>query len=275
MRPALCLLLLLFLARPDTSLAFIELESRLNPDNATDRQFFVRLEKVLAQTEKRLQEVFGMRPVAKAIVGPIPDEYDLLLATPASSSISKQTALLMINSRVAASYPVEDLQIAVARNLYLTIWPRFRKPFRADSLLAEKMYVEGMTAYAANLLYPGRPAWKYAGSSFRNGKGRYEAYKAREQELAALVLQAFRTGDERERADALFTEATAAASSWPTGSGPLLSYRLLKTFESELDHKMIQLMDFAEFMDRLPKGLESLRKATGTAISEHPTAAPN
>jgi len=47
---------------------------------------------------------------------------------------------------------------------------------------------------------------------------------------------------------------------WPVASGQLLSYRVMKTLEKDMDPKMIQLMGFDEFRKRLPRCLEVLQK---------------
>ena len=262
MKSVLSLLVLLFLARPDSSLAHMTLESRLDADNAVRRAFHGRMENVLARTRKRIQDVFGITPDGKVIIEPSDESFDFKLTSPDPSSSAGSASNLKINSRVVLSYSIEDLQIAAARNLYLMVWPKFRKPFGTDNVLAERMYVEGMTAYAAELLWPGNSPWKYAGVYGKEGNGHYRQYLSTEKNLAEDVLRALSSGIAKDEADHLLAPSMAANLSrlFP---GRLLSYRIMKTLEKDMDPKMIQLMDFTEFRQRLPRALEVIIKGFG------------
>ena len=151
----LCLMALLFLAAPDSSFAHMELESRSTATTAGDRAFLERLENVLARTEKRIHQVFGIDLAGKAVVVRSQESFDLRRTESGPSSAAGKTDVLTINSEVVRNYSTKDLPIACARGLYLMVWPKFRKPFSSDNALVERLYVEGMTAYAAELLYPG------------------------------------------------------------------------------------------------------------------------
>jgi hypothetical protein len=258
-KSVLSLLLLLFLARPDSSLARIALESRLDADNAMRRAFLGRVEGVLARTEQRIQAVFGITADGKVIIERSDESFDFKLTGPAPSSSAGSAGNLRINSRVVLNYPIEDLQIAVARNLYLMFWPKFRKSLGTDNVLAERMYVEGMTAYAAELLWPGYSRWKYAGLYGKEGIGRYRQYLLTESNLAADVLRALSSETAKDPADRLLDPSKAANPS-DLFAGRLLSYRVMKTFERDMDPKMVQLMDFAEFRQRLPRALDVIIK---------------
>lgn len=262
MKSVLSLLVLLFLARPDSSLARIALESRLDADNAMRRAFVGRVEDVLARTEKRIQEVFGITPDGKVIIEPSDKSFDFKLTSPDPTSSAGRAGNLKINSRVVLNYPIEDLQIAAARNLYLMVWPKFRKPFGTDNVLAERMYVEGMTAYAAELLWPGNSRWKYAGLYGKEGNGHYRQYLSTERNLAEDVLRALSSEIAKDLADRLLPPSKAANPSH-LFAGRLLSYRIMKTFEEDMDPKMIQLMDFTEFRQRLPRALDVIIKGFG------------
>ena len=151
---------------------------------------------------------------------------------------------MLINSRVVRTYAFQDLNIAAARALYQAVLPRFRTSAASAPFLVRQLYDAGMTAYAAELLYPGAPVWKYAGLYGADGKEKYRKYLSDEKALAAEALKA---------------PASRIAKDLDA-SGRLLSYRLTKTFEKDLDPKMIQLMDIAEFEQRMTAGLEILTK---------------
>lgn len=244
MRQVLALLLLIALACPPLAHAALVLENRAGVDSTAMRGLITRLEDVLARTEKRIREVFGEKLSMKAVVAPSKEDYDFLYRPPV---VSKQAGVLLINSRVVRDWPIEDLKIAAGRALYQAIWPRFRKSTASAPLLVQQMYDAGMTAYAAKLLYPGAPAWKYAGLFGSDGKELYQQYLSGEKDLAAEALQALTAGP-----GAKFEPYAL--------SGRLLSYRLMKTFETDLDPKMIQLMQITEFEQRLRGGLEVLKQ---------------
>jgi hypothetical protein len=250
------ILVLLIFASSSTTFALIPLESPIATGDAESRVLLDRLKNVLALTEKRMKEVVGIIPEAVAVAAPSPDAYDFLLTSPGTSPKGGKAAILMINTRVVRDYDLEDLRIAAARSLYQEVWPKFRKPYATDRELIARLYTEGMTAYAAELIVPHSPAWKYAGLFVKESKELYGRYLAGERELAAAVRQAVITGTEGNCPDDLCPG--------PSANGLLLSYRIMKTFEKEMDPKMIQLMDFVEFRDRLPHALEVLQKGFGT-----------
>jgi hypothetical protein len=262
MRRMLPILILLILASPSTTFALIPLESPIATGDAESRILLDRLKNVLALTEKRMKEVFGIVPEAVAVAAPSRDAYDFLLTSPGASPKGGKAAVLMINTRVVRDYDQEDLQIAAARSLYQVVWPKFRKAYTKDRELVARLYTEGMTAYAAELIVPRSAAWKYAGLFVKEGKELYGRYLAGEQGFAAAVHQAVMTGTEGN--------CPADLCPKPSANGLLLSYRIMKTFEKEMDPKMIQLMDFAEFRDRLPRALEVLQK--GYAMKGDPVS---
>lgn len=244
MRLLPALLLLIALACPPLAHAALPLENRIGPDNAETRALVTRLENVLTRTEKRIREVFGYRLSIQAVVAPSDKDYDFLFKPPKNP---KQAGVLLINSRIVRTYATQDLQIAAGRALYQAVWPRFRKTTKSAPLMVQRMYDAGMTAYAAELLYPNAPTWKYAGLFGSDGKEQYRQYLFREKDLAIEALRDF--------------SAEPVAGFEPrVSSGRLLSYRLMKTFESDMDPKMIQLMQIAEFEQRLPAGLEVLKQ---------------
>lgn len=260
MKYVLCLMALLFLATPDSLFARIELESGLTATTRGDRAFLGRLENVLARTEKRIRAVFGMELAGRAVVVRSDEGFDLKLSEPHPSSAAGKTDILMINSEVVRNYSAADLQIACARSLYPMVWPKFRKPFSADNALVERLYVEGMTAYAAELLYPGARSWKYAGLYGNDGRGLYKQYVPLEKSLAEEVQRTLNAGAARNADDRLLSQQRTGSTVVLIPAGRLLSYRIIKTFEKAMDPKMIQLMDFSEFRERLPAGLEKLRQ---------------
>jgi hypothetical protein len=234
------LLLLIALAFPHDAHAVIRLENRVRPNNVETRRLVTRLENVLTQTEKRIREVFGFKLDMKAVVEPSKTDYDFQF----KPEDPKQADVLLINSRVVRTYATQDLQIAAARALYQAIWPKFRKLTASAPGTVQRMYDEGMTAYAAELLYPGAPPWKYAGLYGKEGREQYRKYLSIEKDLAEEALQSLSSGTTKEL----------------DASGRLLSYRLMKTFEKDMDPKMIQLMDIAEFEQRMRAGLEVLKQ---------------
>ena len=244
MRPLPALLLLISLACPLQAHAALKLENRADPDNAETRALITRLEDVLARTEKRIREVFGIKLDMKAVVGPSKEDYDFLFRPPERSGDAKQAGVLLINSRVVRNYPIEDLKIAAGRALYQAVWPKFRKSTASAPVMVQRIYDAGMTAYAANLLYPGAPPWKYAGLYGSEGREQYRQYLSKEKDLAQEALQAPSSGTAGEL----------------DASGRLLNYRLMKTFKKDLDPKMIQLMGITEFERRLPGGLDALKQ---------------
>jgi len=245
------ILVLLILASPSTTFALIPLESPLATGDDESRALLDRLKNVLASTEKRMKEVFGIIPEAVAIAAPSPDAYDFLLTSPGTSPKGGKAGVLMINTRVVKDYDLEDLRIAAARSIYQAVWPKFRKPYATDREFIARLYTEGMTAYAAELIVPHAAAWKYAGLFVKEGEEFYGRYLAGERKLAAAVRQADITGNEVNGPDDLCPG--------PASNCRLLSYRIMKTFEKGMDPKMIQLMDFAEFRDRLPHALKVLQ----------------
>ena len=244
MRRALALLLLIVLSCPPLAHAAIKLESRAGAESAEMRVLVTRLEDVLVRTEKRIREVFAVRIDVKAVVETSKEDYDLLYKQPEDT---KKAGVLLINSRVIRDRPIEDLKIAAARALYQAVWPRYRKPTASAPVMVQRMFAEGMTAYAAELMYPGASPWKYAGLFGSEGKEQYRQYLSREKDLAQEALQALSARQERG-----FDPRTSI--------GRLLSYRLMKTFEMIMDRKMIQLMQIAEFEQRLPAGLGVLKQ---------------
>ena len=177
----------------------------------------------------------------KAVVRPAEEDYDVLFK-PAEDP--KQAGVLLINSRVVRGYSIEDLKIAAARALYQAVWPKFRKSTASAPVMVQRMYGAGMTAYATELLYPGSPQWKYAGLYGSEGREHYRQYLSIEKDLAREALQALSSGTPKEL----------------DASGRLLSYRLMKIFEKDLDPKMIQLMDITEFEQRVSAGLDGLKQ---------------
>lgn len=245
MRRVLALLLLIVLADSHPAHAALALENRAGTDNET-RAFITRLEDVLARTEKRIQEVFGFKLDMKAVAGPSKEDYDFLFKPAEHPENAKQAGVLLINSRVVRNYSSEDLKIAAARALYQAVWPRFRKSTAPAPQMVRRMYDAGMTAFAAKLLYPGLPTWKYAGLYGSEGKEQYREYLSMEKDLAAEALQALSSKAPGRQPRVL--------------SCRLLSYRIMKTFENDLDPKMIQLMQITEFEERLTAGLEVLKQ---------------
>lgn len=254
MRRMLPLLVLLILASSSTTFALIPLESPITTNDAESRVLLDRLKNVLALTEKRMKEVFGIIPEAVAVAASSRDTYDFLLTPSATSPKGGKAGVLMINTRVVKDYDLEDLQIAAARSLYQAVWPKFRKPYATGRELIARLYTEGMTAYAAELIVPRSAAWKYTGLFVKDGRELYGRYLAGERDLAAAVHHAVMTG----------TEGNCPGDICPglSANGRLLSFRIMKTFEKEMDPKMIQLMDFVEFRDRLPHALEVLQKGS-------------
>jgi hypothetical protein len=242
MKRILTLLLLITFADSHQAHASLLLENRMGTDTVETRGLITRLEDVLAKTEKRIREVFGFKLDMKAVVGPSKEDYDFLF----SNDDAKQAGILLINSRVVRDFPIEDLKIAAARALYQAVWPKFRKATASAPVVVQRLYDTGMTAYAAELLYPGAPKWKYAGLFGSEGKEQYRQYLSIEKDLAAEVLEALSAGP-------------GAKFEPYASSGRLLSYRLMKTFEKDLDPKMIQLMGIAEFEQRLRGGLDVLK----------------
>ena len=257
--PCLLLLIPVFLTTAASASVRPEQKAGIGPDAAPDQAINGRVEDVLVRTRERFKAVFGIVFDVQSIIEPSDDDFDLRLTRPASAISTDNNSVLTINSRVVRNYPDEDLQITAARCLYPLIWEKYRKPAKAANALVERMYFEGMTAFAAELLYPGSPQWKYAGIMSPRGKMMYEVYLAREQDLATAVLQALEAGSGSELIGELFPKDGAYRSAWPAGSGPLISYRTIKTFHRDIDPKMIQLMDYAEFLQRLPKGLQRLK----------------
>lgn len=242
MRSTLVFAVLLMLLDPTDCFGGMELETPPGAHNIDP--FLVRLEDALARTEKRIGLVFGLHTEGKVVVRSEAGAVDLKLIEERPAGTPKTWALL-INSRIARNYSTDDLRIAVARNLYPIVWSKFRKTARNADPLVEQLYVSGMTAYAAELIHPGLPRWKYAGVFGDEGNKTYQDYLSREKGIAAEIRQALSSGRSKEL---------------PTPDCGLLSYRLIKTFERHLDPKMIQLMDLAEFRDRLPAGLEVIVK---------------
>jgi len=255
MRRVLPILILLLFASPSTTIALIQLESSLATGDAESRALLDRLKNVLALTEKRIKEVFGIVPEAVAVAAPSADAYDLLLTLGGSAPKEGKAAVLKINTRVVSDYDLEDLRIATARSLYQAVWPKFRKPYTTDREFVARLYTEGMTAYAAELIVPRAATWKYAGLFVKDGRELYGRYLAGERELAAAVHQAVMRGSEGN--------CPGDLCPGPTANGRLLGYRIMKTFEKDMDPKMIQLMGFVEFRDRLPHALEVLQRGSG------------
>ncbi len=258
MKRLLVLLLLIVFAGSHQAHASVVVENLINTDDVETRAFVTRLENVLSQTGKRIREVFGFTIDVKAVVGPSAEDYDILIE-PQEPAADAQTNIILINSRIIRKYPIEDLKIAAGRALYRAVWPRFRKSTASATALVRRMYDEGMTAYAAELLCPGMPRWKYAGLYGSEGRKRYREYLPIEKDLAREVLRALSSGSSGSRGDELFPERGAGAQSRAASAG-LLSYRLMKTLEKDLDPKMIQLMGITEFEQRLPGGLEVLER---------------
>jgi hypothetical protein len=246
-RRALALLLLLVLADSHPAHAALVLENRVGADNAETRGLITRLENVLARTEKRIREVFGFKLDMKAVVGPSKEDYDFLFKPPERPGNAKQVGVLLINSRVVRHYSSEDMKIAAGRALYQAVWPKFRKSTASAPVMVQRMYDAGVTAYAAELLYPGAPRWKYAGLFGSEDRDKYRQYLSMEKDLAAEALQTLSSVP-----DTGFEPYAL--------SGRLLSYRLMKTFEKDLDPKIIQLMGITEFEQRLPHGLDLLKQ---------------
>lgn len=244
MRPLPALLLLIALASPHHAQAAIQLENRVQLDNVETRSLITRLEDVLALTEKRIREVFGFKLDMKAVVEPSEEDYDFLVKAQERLGNSREASVLLINSRVVRTYAIDDLKIVAARALYRAIRPKFRKSTASAPVMVQQMYDAGMTAYAAQLLYPGAPGWKYAGLYGSEGKEQYRKYLSIEKDLAAEKLQVLSSGTTCEL----------------DASGRLLSYRLMKTFEKNLDPKMIQLMQVDEFEQRMRAGLDVLKQ---------------
>ncbi len=253
------LLILLSFCLPDTAFSAITLDNRIGVDSATKRAFVTRLEEALTQTDKRIREVFGITVEVKAVLGPSKEGYDLRLATQDSSDGSVRSGDLLINSRIARNYPARDLDIAAGRALHETVWRKFRKAYTPDSVLLDKLYRAGMTAYAADLLFPGAPPWKYAGLIAVDGSGHFVQYLNKEKKLAAEVRQALGTPAESELAARLFPEGSAADPG-AIFDGRMLSYRIIKSCEKEIDPKMIQLMEYKEFSERFSRSVEVLLK---------------
>jgi hypothetical protein len=253
------LFLLIALVCPHDAQATIQLEKSAQPDNVETRTLIARLENVLTQTEKRIREVFGFKLDLKAVIKPSRLNYDFVFSPPEHAEDAKQAGVLLINSRIVRDWPVEDLKLAAGRALYQAVWPGFRKSTAQAPVMVQRMYEEGMTAYAAELLYPGAPKWKYVGLFGREGKEQYRQYLSDEKDLAAEALQALSAGNATAPASRLFPGQGSGLQPRPA-SGRLLSYRLMKTFEKDLDPKMIQLMQIAEFEQRMKAGLEVLRQ---------------
>jgi len=260
MKYAFWLITLLFFTAPDSFAAPMEVESRLTATGRGDRAFLERLENALAQTEKRIRAIFGMDAAGRAVVVRSQENFDLTLSDADASSGRGKTHILLINSEVVQNYSAADLQIACARGLYLMVWPKFRKPYSTDNVLVERLYVEGMTAYAAELLYPKAQFWTCAGLYGNEGKGLYKQYLPLEKSLAEEVQRTLAAGAARHADDRLVSRQRTGSTACLIPAGAFLSFRIIKTFEKDMDPKMIQLMDFNEFRERLPAGLEKLRQ---------------
>ncbi len=214
-------------------------------DNA-DRRFSVRMDEVVARTAKRVREVFGIRIAVKVVVAPTGEAFDMK-TVPDQSGTAGGKITLLVNSRIVRDYQTGELEVAAGRALYQAVWPMFRKPDAGDTTLVRQLFDEAMTAYAAELLYPGRSSWTYAGIYGAGGRERYQQYLERERELAKETQQSLQAG----------------AGGEIDADRRLLCYRLAKTFEKALDPKMIQLMDIAEFRQRVTGGLETLARGYG------------
>ncbi len=214
-------------------------------DNA-DRVFSVRMEEVVTRTVKRVREVFGIRIAVKTIIAPTGEAFDMK-TVPDQSGTAGGKITLLVNSHIVRDYTTGEQEVAAGRALYQAVWPMFRKPDADDTTLVRQLFDAAMTAYAVQLLYPGRPAWTYAGIYGAGGRERYQQYLLCEKDLAKNTQQARLTG----------------AGGEIDADRRLLCYRLAKTFEKALDPKMIQLMDIAEFRQRVTNGLETLARGYG------------
>jgi len=253
MRQVLPILALLILASPPGAFALIPIASPHTADDTESRVLLDRLNDVLALTEKRIHAVFGIAPEATAVVGPSPDAYDILLMGTASKG--EAVPVLKINTRVVRDYVPEDLQIAAARSLYQAVWPKFRKSYTPDRELIAELYTAGMTSYAAELIVPGAAAWQYAGLFVKEGRELYSRYLGEEREFAATVHNAVIARSENTCPGDICTGHEV--------NFLLLGYRIMKTFERTMDPKMIQLMGYVEFHDRLPAALRALQEGSG------------
>ncbi len=214
-------------------------------DNA-NRGFSARMEEVVTRTVKRVREVFGFRIAVKAIVAPTGEVFDMK-TVPDQSGTAGGKITLLVNSRIVRDYQTGELEVAAGRALYQAVWPMFRKPDAGGATLVRQLFDAAMTSYAAELLYPGESAWHYAGIYGAGGRERYQQYLLCEKDLAKETQQSLQAG----------------AGGEIDADRRLLCYRLAKTFEKALDPKMIQLMDIAEFRQRITGGLETLARGYG------------
>ncbi len=211
-----------------------------------DRGFSARMDEVVTRTVKRVREVFGIRIAVKAIIAPTGEAFDMK-TVPDGSGTAGGKITLLVNSRIVGDYTTGELEVAAGRALYQAVWPMFRKPDAGDAMLVRQLFDAAMTAYAAELLYPGKSAWNYAGIYGAGGREQYQQYLEREKELAKETQKSLQAG----------------AGGEIDADRRLLCYRLAKTFEKALDPKIIQLMDIAEFRQRVANGLEKLARGYG------------
>ena len=254
----------LFLATPSASFARVELESQLTGTTRGDRVFLDRLETVLALTEKRIRAVFGVTLAGTAVAVRSSGNFDVKKQESGASAAGGANGAIEINTETVRSYPTADLQIACARGLYPLAWQQFSKPVNNENALAGRLYIEGMTAYAAELLFPGMKSWQYAGLYGKDGKALYRQYIPLERSLAEDAQRALAAGQAKTATNRFLSQERTGPSAVLTPAGKLLSYRIMKTFETIMDPKMIQLMDFAEFQQRLPAALDALRQGLKT-----------
>jgi hypothetical protein len=191
-------LIMLALSGPLPSSASITLEIRPSVNKNEIRELRDRIQAVLTRTEKRIREVFGLKPDVLAILEASEVSSGFQLASPGSPSPGKHNAILLINSRIVTDYSDEELQIAAARVLFEAVWPKYRKAYATDNALTERLYTEGMIAYAAELVFPGSARWKYSGVPDKQGDHNYQQYRKQEPALASDILNKLGSAEGRD-----------------------------------------------------------------------------
>jgi hypothetical protein len=223
MRIVFVLIMLALAGLLPSSSASITLETRPRAGKIEISGLRDRIQAVLSRTEKRIKEVFGLKPDVSAILESSDASPGFQLTITGGPSPRKHDATLLINSRIVKGYSAEELRIAAARVLFEAVWPKYRKAYSTDDALTERLYTEGMTAYAAELVFPGSARWEYSGVPDKQGDHNYQQYLKQEQALAEDVISKFGVAERREIVKRLFADDAAGPASGVRYSGRLLS----------------------------------------------------
>lgn len=203
------------------------------------------VKEIVAEVQKRTQDLFGMEINAKVLLSTSVSETDAVT----TGNEHMNSAIVALNMREMSQYSKDELRIVLAHELFHVLQHQIERDHSNSEMIPGNIYSEGWATYASSLVYPGFPDWKYV-SYFTRNDHQFKKFEADRKQIIHQILGDWNSHQE-QKYDKYFSANSYASRPFEPRSGYYLGFIAAKQMAKENSPVRVALIKYDDYRKQI------------------------